>query len=186
MVYQNFDAFVFARSRTAFPKAQIRVRFNGAFSTPVILDILIRSASNIWLAAQEIPTFNLRSNSSCEVLVSFPPFPAKPKLSLQTFVIRPRHRSPPRLVVNAEVFRFPRREALDDDRYVVTNLTINPERVYQIYRSRGDMGNNIKESLALNSECPFAFIIGNKFRYYEKGLGVFVYSNTPGIIPLFG
>ena len=48
------------------------------------------------------------------------------------------------------------------------------------------MGNNIKESLALNSECPFAFIIGNKFRYYEKGLGVFVYSNTPGIIPLFG
>ena len=49
------------------------------------------------------------------------------------------------MIVKAEVVRFPDRPARDNDRYVVTNLTLKPERIYAIYRGRGDMENRIKE-----------------------------------------
>jgi hypothetical protein len=48
-------------------------------------------------------------------------------------------------VVKAEVVRFPGRDPRDNARYVVTNIQFNPERVYGIYRGRGDMENKIKE-----------------------------------------
>jgi len=49
------------------------------------------------------------------------------------------------MVVKAEVVRYPGRVARDNARYVVTNITLKPERVYKIYRGRGDVENKIKE-----------------------------------------
>jgi len=50
-----------------------------------------------------------------------------------------------RIVMKAEVVRYPEREARDNPRYVVTNLTDTPEAVYDVYRQRGDVENRIKE-----------------------------------------
>ena len=50
-----------------------------------------------------------------------------------------------RIVMKAEVTRLEDREARDNPRYVVTNMTDAPEAVYDVYRMRGEMENRIKE-----------------------------------------
>lgn len=50
-----------------------------------------------------------------------------------------------RIVMKAEVTRLEGREARDNPRYVVTNMTDAPEAVYDVYRMRGEMENRIKE-----------------------------------------
>ena len=50
-----------------------------------------------------------------------------------------------RIVMKAEVVRYPEREARDNPRYVVTNMMDTPEAVYDVYRQRGDVENRIKE-----------------------------------------
>jgi hypothetical protein len=50
-----------------------------------------------------------------------------------------------RIVMKAEVVRYPGREARDNPRYLVTNLKDAPVDVYNVYRLRGDVENRIKE-----------------------------------------
>ncbi len=50
-----------------------------------------------------------------------------------------------RVVMKAEVVRLQGREPRDNARFLVTNLRHGPERLYQIYRDRGDVENRIKE-----------------------------------------
>jgi hypothetical protein len=137
---------VIARLRIAFPKSQIRVRLDGGFSTPDILDYLdqerveylVGFAGNPALEAQIEPLMR-----AARVLSS-----VSGKTETLFTDIRYQTKTwekPRRLVVKAEVVRFPGREARDNDRYVVTNLTLKPERAYKIYRGRGDMENKIKE-----------------------------------------
>jgi hypothetical protein len=137
---------ILPRLRASFPKARIRVRLDGGFSTPAILDYLesehveylIGFAGNSALDAQIDPLMR-----AVRVLSSV-------SGKTETLFIDIRYqtktwRKPRRLVVKAEVVRFPGREPRDNARYVVTNLTLKPERVYKIYRGRGDMENKIKE-----------------------------------------
>jgi len=137
---------VVARLRAAFPKAQIRVRLDGGFSTPAILDYLdqehveylVGFAGNSVLETQIEPLMR-----AVRVLSS-----VSGKTETLFTDIRYQTKTwekPRRLVAKAEVVRFPERDARDNDRYVVTNLTLKPERVYKIYRGRGDMENRIKE-----------------------------------------
>jgi hypothetical protein len=137
---------VIERLREAFPKARIRVRLDGGFSSPAILDYLdlerveylVGFAGNSALEARIEPLMRAvrvlsAVSGKTETLFA--------DISYQTKTwMKPR-----RLVVKAEVVRFPERAARDNDRYVVTNLTLKPERVYAIYRGRGDMENKIKE-----------------------------------------
>jgi len=137
---------VIERLRAAFPKAQIRVRLDGGFSTPDILDYLdqerveylVGFAGNSALEAQIEPLMRaarVLSSISGKTETLF----ADIQYQTKTW------KKPRRLVVKAEVVRLPEREARDNDRYVVTNITLKPERVYKIYRGRGDMENRIKE-----------------------------------------
>ena len=50
-----------------------------------------------------------------------------------------------RIVMKAEVVRYPGREARDNPRYLVTNLKDAPVDVYNVYRQRVDVENRIKE-----------------------------------------
>jgi len=50
-----------------------------------------------------------------------------------------------RIVMKAEVVRYPGREARDNPRYLVTNLKDAPVDVYNVYRKRGEVENRIKE-----------------------------------------
>ena len=137
---------IIPRLRASFPKARIRVRLDGGFSTPAILDYLEREhveyligfAGNAALEAQIDPLMR-----AVRVLSSVS---GKTKTLFTDIRYQTRTwKKPRRLIVKAEVVRFPGRVARDNARYVVTNLTIKPERVYKIYRGRGDMENKIKE-----------------------------------------
>ena len=51
-----------------------------------------------------------------------------------------------RIIIKAEVTRLEGREPRDNPRFVVTNLTADPRRVYErVYCERGDIENRIKE-----------------------------------------
>jgi hypothetical protein len=135
-----------ARLRAAFASTRIRVRLDGGFASPQILDYLeserveylVGFAGNPALEAQIEPLMRAvrvlsATSGKTETLFS--------DLRYQTKTWQ----KPRRLIVKAEVVRFPDRPVRDNDRYVVTNLTLKPERVYAIYRGRGDMENRIKE-----------------------------------------
>jgi Transposase DDE domain group 1 len=134
------------RLRAAFSQTRIRVRLDGGFSSPSILDYLeqerveylVGFAGNSALEARIEPLMRAvrvlsATSGKTETLFT--------DLAYQTKTWRHTRR----LIVKAEVVCFPDRPARDNDRYVVTNLTLDPERVYDIYRDRGDMENRIKE-----------------------------------------
>src|SRR5437870_1209533 len=50
-----------------------------------------------------------------------------------------------RVIIKAEVVRHPGRDPKNNPRFVVTNLTDDPEAVYQFYCGRGDVENRLKE-----------------------------------------
>ncbi len=156
-----------SRLRAAFPKTRIRVRLDGGFASPGILDYLeferveylVGFAGNPALEAQIEPLMRAvrvlsATSGKTETLFT--------DLRYQTKTwTKPR-----RLIVKAEVVRFPDRPVRDNDRYVVTNLTLKPERVYAIYRGRGDMENRIKElhhGLELDRTSCTSFF-ANQFR----------------------
>jgi hypothetical protein len=135
-----------SRLRAAFAKTRIRVRLDGGFASPAMLDYLeferveylVGFAGNSVLEAQIEPLMRAvrvlsATSGKTETLFT--------DLRYQTKTWQ----KPRRLIVKAEVVRFPDRPVRDNDRYVVTNLTLKPERVYAIYRGRGDMENRIKE-----------------------------------------
>jgi len=135
-----------SRLRTAFPETRIRVRLDGGFASPAILDYLelerveylVGFAGNPALEAQIEPLMRaarVLSQVSGKTETLF----ADLRYQTQTWA------KPRRLIVKAEVVCYPDRAARDNDRYVVTNLTLKPARVYAIYRGRGDMENRIKE-----------------------------------------
>ena len=137
---------IIARLRAAFPKVRIRVRLDGGFSTPAILgylenervEYLVGFAGNPALEAQIDPLMRavrVLSSVSGHTATLFT------DICYQTRAWE----KPRRMVVKAEVVRYPGRVARDNARYVVTNITLKPERVYKIYRGRGDVENKIKE-----------------------------------------
>jgi len=137
---------IIPRVRAAFPKARIRVRLDGGFGSPDILDYLddegveyiVGYASNSVLVSKAKKVMGMMRALS---LIS-----NKTETIFSEFQYRARTwRKPRRVVVKAEVVRFPGRDPRDNARYVVTNIPFNPERVYGIYRGRGDMENKIKE-----------------------------------------
>jgi hypothetical protein len=50
-----------------------------------------------------------------------------------------------RVIIKAEVVRHPGRDPKNNPRFVVTNLTAEPETVYRLYCQRGDVENRLKE-----------------------------------------
>jgi hypothetical protein len=134
------------RLRAAFPKAQIRVRLDGGFATPAILDFLDDAQVEYLVGFAG----NSRLEACIEPLMRAVRVLSEVSGKTETLFADIQYQTntwnhPRRLVVKAEVVRFPERAARDNDRYVVTNLTFEPERVYKIYRGRGDMENRIKE-----------------------------------------
>ena len=134
------------RLRDAFPRTRFRVRLDGGFATPGLLDYLeleeveylvgIAGNSRLEKRAQRLMgkvRMRSRESGKTETLFGETRYAAK-KWS---------HRR--RVIIKAEVVRCPARDPRDNDRFVVTNLRHTPETVYKIYRGRGDAENRIKE-----------------------------------------
>jgi len=133
--------------RLRFPAAKIRVRLDGGFATPMMFTFLenfgveyvVGMAGNSILALRAktlMAEARRRSKASAqsEALFGETRYAAKSwKGSLR------------RVIIKAEVVRLDGREPRDNERFVVTNLRLAPERLYEVYRERGDSENRIKE-----------------------------------------
>lgn len=133
--------------RQAFPKARIRVRLDGGFAGPVLLDYLDESrveyviglAGNkvLWRRSrQDIARVRKEAHRQGESVAEY----GETRYAAKSWKRRER-----RVVYKAEVVHLAGRELRDNPRYLVTNLRHSPKNVYQIYRQRGDSENRIKE-----------------------------------------
>ena len=137
---------VIAKVRVAFPKTQIRVRLDGGFSSPAILDYLDQEHVEYLVGFAGNPALEARVEPLMRAVRVLSAVSGKTETLFSDLQYQTKTWAKPRrLIVKAEVVRFPHRPVRDNDRYVVTNLTFKPERVYKIYRGRGDMENRIKE-----------------------------------------
>jgi hypothetical protein len=134
------------RLRAAFPGAILRVRLDGGFANPEVLDFLegeaveyvVAMASNVRLLKRVrrlMGRARMRSKASGETEALF----GETRYAARTW------RRKRRIVMKAEVVRHPGRDPKNNPRFVITNLADPPEAVYQVYRERGDMENRLKE-----------------------------------------
>ncbi len=159
---------VLAKLETAFPKARIRVRLDGGFGNPEVLDFLDAAGVEYVVGLQATKPLKRRarralgtarrlSRESGETAHVFGETLYKTKRSWP----HQRH-----VVYKAEVVRLAGREPKDNERFVVTNLPHTPKRVYAIYTDRGDPENRIKElknDLAMDRTSCSRFL-ANQFR----------------------
>ena len=133
----------------AFPKARIRVRLDGGFASPKVLDFLDCEPKVEYLV-------NLASNAVLKRKVKSAMQRARraSKVSGQTahvygecqYATRKTWPWKRRVIYKAEVVRAANKEAKDNPRFVVTNLKQSPQWIYEkVYCQRGDVENRIKE-----------------------------------------
>ena len=138
---------ILGRLRKLFPKTRIRVRLDGGFSGPELLDFLdgerveylIGLAKNSTLSSHSLELAyaaweGYYENSKTVTLYGETRYAAESWNDNQR-----------RVIIKAEVVQYPERLPRENTRYVVTNLRHAPQRVYEIYRQRGDVENRIKE-----------------------------------------
>jgi len=138
---------VLSKLKVAFPKARIRVRLDGGFGNPEVLDFLDEAGVEYVVGLQATQPLKRRarralgtarrlSRESGETAHVFG------DTLFQTKTSWPHKR---RVVYKAEVVRLEGREPKDNERFVVTNLSQSPKYVYKVYTGRGDPENRIKE-----------------------------------------
>jgi len=133
--------------RTAFPKARLRVRLDGGFATPEIFDFLEDERIEYLVAMAK----NKRLTPRGARLLTRARAEAKRTGQSAAFFGETRYaarkwtRGKRRVIYKAEVVCLAGREPRDNLRFVVTNLPHRPERIYDLYRQRGDDENRIKE-----------------------------------------
>ena len=137
------------RVSNAFPKARIRVRLDGGFASPEVLDFLDCEPKVEYLV-------NLAANAVLKRKAESAMKRARraSEISDQTehvygecrYATRKTWPWKRRVIYKAEVVRAANKEPKDNPRFVVTNLKQSPQWIYeQVYCQRGDVENRIKE-----------------------------------------
>jgi hypothetical protein len=155
------------RLRAAFPRAILRIRLDGGFASPEVLEFLeaegveylVAMASNARLVKRSRRLMGRvrrlsKASGDTEHLYGETRYAARKWTHTR------------RVIFKAEVVRHPGRAPKDNPRFVITNLSDPPEAVYQIYCGRGDMENRLKElhqGLALDRTSCHRFT-PNQFR----------------------
>ena len=138
-----------ARLDEAFPKAKFRVRLDGGFAAPEVLDFLDCEPKVEYLV-------NLGANAVLKRKAEAAMKRARrdSKIAEQTehgygeCPYRTRKTWPwkRRVIYKAEVVRAQGKEPKDNPRFVVTNMKQSPQWLYEdVYCQRGDLENRIKE-----------------------------------------
>jgi len=138
-----------ARVNDAFPKARIRVRLDGGFASPEVLDFLdcepkveyvVNMAANAVLQRKAEAAMK-RARRASEL--SGKTEHVYGECRYATKKTWPWKR---RIIYKAEVVRAANKEPKDNPRFVVTNLRQSPQWIYEkVYCQRGDVENRIKE-----------------------------------------
>lgn len=135
--------------RKGFGKIKIRVRLDGGFASPEVLDFLdeqkveyvVGLPKNSVLKEFAEPLMENARRCSSESKETEHCF-GECRYEAQSW------EDERRVIFKAEVVRHPGREPKDNPRFVVTNLNSNPEFVYkQVYCQRAPIENRIKELL---------------------------------------
>src|SRR6059036_3412110 len=130
----------------AFPAAPVRVRLDGGFAHPKLfrfleqqqVEYVVAMASNARLekrARRLMGKARKRSKTTGQTA----------HLYGETRYAARKWNRKRRVIIKAEVVRHPGRDPKNNPRFVVTNLTDDPEAVYQFYCGRGDVENRLKE-----------------------------------------
>jgi len=133
--------------REAFPHTTIRVRLDGGFAHPRLLDWLDRArveyvvavAGNAVLARQAEPRMRAMRTDAAATQTTVHQY-------TDTWYAARSWRRQRRVIIKAEVVAHPGRAPRDNARYVITNLRQTPRWVYEaVYCPRGEIENRIKE-----------------------------------------
>jgi len=137
------------RLDSAFPGMVFRVRLDGGFAAPEVLEFLDRQPRVEYVV-------NLASNAVLDRLVE-PAMRTARRLSKKSgetehvygqfrYKTKKTWKYKRRILYKAEVTRHPNRDPKDNPRFVVTNMQQSPQWLYeQVYCQRGDLENRIKE-----------------------------------------
>lgn len=137
-----------AMLRKRFPTARFLVRLDGGFASPEIfefldaekrLDYVVGMAKNAVLERRVRRPMGTARRLSRESGKSHALF-GETRYAAKSWKECKR-----RVIYKAEVVRLAGRAPRDNARFVVTSLRSGPERVYEIYRMRGESENRIKE-----------------------------------------
>jgi hypothetical protein len=137
------------RLRKAFPDAKIRVRLDGGFASPEVLNFLdcepkveylVNFASNCVLKRKAEPDMKRARRDS---KISGQTEHVYGECQYRTQKTWPWKR---RVIYKAEVVRAEGKKPKDNPRFVVTNMKQSPQWLYEeVYCQRGDLENRIKE-----------------------------------------
>jgi len=139
--------------RKRFPKATIRVRLDGGFQNPMMLDVLDELGVQYLVA--------MAGNSILKQLAE-PMMVAVRKLSEESGDSERMYgdakykaktwKVSRRVVIKAECVQHPGRSMKDNARFVITNMRSADQKVYEAYCERGDSENRIKEMKDLDMD----------------------------------
>jgi len=158
---------LFAKLRAAFPKARLRVRLDGGFTGEPLfafleaegVEYIVGMAGNTRLA-KRVRRLQGRARMQAKATGE------SVQLFGDTRYQARKWSRKRRIIMKAEVLRYPGRAPKNNPRFVVTNLPAPPAAVYACYAARGDMENRVKElklGLALDrTSC--AHFWANQFR----------------------
>ena len=133
--------------RAAFPQTTIRIRLDGGFAHPRLLDWLdhagveyvVAMAENAVLARHAEPWMQPMRAAVALTHTTTHQY-ADTRYAAQSW------RRPRRVIIKAEVVAHPGRDPRDNARFVITNLTQTPPWIYEaVYCQRGEIENRIKE-----------------------------------------
>jgi hypothetical protein len=132
--------------KKAFPTATIRVRLDGGFCCPEILDYL--DAAEVQYLVGMAKNRVLQARAKKDIALARECFSIAEKTYAvygQQMYAAGSWKTERRVIHKAETVTLPGREPLDNLRFVVTNIHLSPKEIYDIYRQRGDSENRIKE-----------------------------------------
>jgi hypothetical protein len=138
---------LFAKLRTLFPRARLRVRADAGFAEAKLLTFLDRAGVEYVLG---VPG-NARLNKRIRRRLGRGRGLARPTGETATLYGETRYAArrwdrKRRIIMKAEVLCYPGRSRKDNPRFLVTNLPHRPATVYtRLYCGRGDMENRLKE-----------------------------------------
>ena len=137
------------RLREAFPKAKIRVRLDGGFAAPEVLDFLdsepkveylVNFAANAVLERKAESAMQRARRASESSQQTAHVYGACQYRTRKTWPWKRR------VIYKAEVVRAEGKKPKDNPRFVVTNMKQTPRWLYEkVYCQRGDIENRIKE-----------------------------------------
>ena len=159
---------VLGKLEAAFPKARIRVRLDGGFGNPEVLDFLDEAGVEYVVGMAATKPLKRRARRALGTARRLSRETGETAHVFGETLYKTQRTWPykRRVVYKAEVVRLDGREPKDNERFVVTNLSCTPKRVYAIYTDRGDAENRIKElknDLAMDRTSCSRFL-ANQFR----------------------